>query len=251
MSIFNHPRNYKTPTGNVYTLYNDMAAQPHLLVAGATGSGKSVVINGIIYNLLFNGPRSVQLILLDPKRTELYDYKNTPHCLKYATEPAEMISALRLALDITNQRYKEMQKRHERTWSGGHVFVIIDELSFLMVDKGIRKQALPILQQLGMIARASGVHMIAATQTIKADVLPTTLTCNFDSRIALRTSTAQQSRMIIDQAGCEQFPSPTIEHRALAYFRCGADITLWNVPKYSDSAISEMVSWWTSRRCIA
>ena len=178
-------------------------------------------------------------------------YKNFPHCLMYATEPTDMISALQYALNITEQRFSEMQKKHEKTWSGSHVYVIIDELAFLMVDRTLRKQALPILQRLGMIARASCVHMIACTQTIKADVLPTTLTCNFDSRIAMRTATAQQSRMIIDQSGCENFPSPMIEHKALCYYRSGCDLTLWNVPMYSDAEYNALIDWWTSSRCIA
>ena len=79
------PKYYKTPSGQVYTLFNDMADQPHLLVAGATGSGKSVVVNGIMYNLLHKGPASAGLILIDPKRVELVQYKDTPHCIMYAS----------------------------------------------------------------------------------------------------------------------------------------------------------------------
>lgn len=244
-------RKYRTPDGTLYTLFDDMAQQPHLLIAGCTGSGKSVVENGIIYNLLHDGPVTNQLILLDPKRTELSDYKRFPHCITYATETNEMIQALQLAESITEQRYREMQKRHIKTWQGGHVYVIIDELAFIMSDRNIRKQALPILQRLGMIARASRVHMIACTQTIKADVLPTTLTCNFDSRVAMKTSTAQQSRMIIDRSGCELFPSPMIEHKALCYFRSGTETTLYNVPKYDDGQYDTLINWWTSRKCIA
>lgn len=244
-------RKYKTPAGQLYTLFDDMASQPHLLIAGATGSGKSVVENGILYNLLHDGPATNQLILLDPKRTELSDYKSFPHCIKYATEPNDMINDLQLAMDITEQRYREMQKRHLRTWDGGHIYVIIDELAFLMADRAIRKYALPLLQRLGMIARASRVHMIACTQTIKADVLPTTLTCNFDSRVAMRTSTAQQSRMIIDRAGCETFPSPVMEHKALCFFRTGTETTLYNVPRYTEEQYNELIKWWTSRRCVA
>ena len=92
------PRGYITPGGKVYTLFDDMAKQPHLLIAGATGSGKSVVVNGIIYNLLHDGPSKASLILIDPKRVELAQYKSCPHVLRYASEPDTMPDALRYAL---------------------------------------------------------------------------------------------------------------------------------------------------------
>lgn len=244
MSIFNCTRKYRTPTGDVYTLYNDMAMQPHLLVAGATGSGKSVVVNGIIYNLLFNGPGSAQLILIDPKRVELAMYKSVPHCIRYASEPAEMISALQYALSITENRYQEMQRQRVRKYSGGHVFVIIDELADLMTTA--KKQVQPLLQRLCQIGRAACVHVIACTQCPLATVIPTAIAVNFDARVGLRTRNAQDSRNILGSAGCERLP-----RYGQGYFMTPEGIELWNIPMYSESAISEMVSWWTSRRCIA
>ena len=244
MSIFNRTRKYKTPTGDVYTLYNDMAMQPHLLVAGATGSGKSVVVNGIIYNLLFNGPGSAQLILIDPKRVELSMYKNVPHCIRYASEPAEMIAALQYALVITENRYREMQRQRIRKYSGGHVFVIIDELADLMTTA--KKQVQPLLQRLCQIGRAACVHVIACTQCPLATVIPTAIAVNFDARVGLRTRNAQDSRNILGCTGCERLP-----RYGQGYFMTPEGIDLWNIPMYSESAISEMVSWWTSRLCIA
>lgn len=244
MSIFNRPRRYKTPTGDVYTIYNDMAMQPHLLVAGATGSGKSVVVNGIIYNLLYNGPSSAQLILIDPKRVELSMYKSVPHCIRYASEPAEMISALQYALMITENRYQEMQRRGIRKYDGGHVFVIIDELADLMTTA--KKQVQPLLQRLCQIGRAACVHVIACTQCPLATVIPTAIAVNFDARVGLRTRNAQDSRNILGCTGCERLP-----RYGQGYYMTPEGIDLWNIPMYSDSAISDMVSWWTSRRCIA
>ena len=77
-------KKYTTPTGEYYTLYKDMLSQPHLLIAGATGSGKSVVINGLVYTALYDSPARVQFILIDPKRVELVEYKQLPHTIKYA-----------------------------------------------------------------------------------------------------------------------------------------------------------------------
>lgn len=249
--MFGHkpqPRYWKTPTGDVYTLFLDMAQQPHLLIAGATGSGKSVLLNGVIYSNLFYSPERVQYILIDPKRTELKRYANLPHTIRYADTAETILAALRLAKSIVDLRYEDMQRRGLTEYDGGHVYVIIDELAALMTTQ--KKAVLPILQYLGIIARAARVHMIACTQTVKADILPTTLTCNFDARAGLRTATAQQSRMLIDVSGCERLPSPVIEHRAQCFYRTGADLKLYNVPMYTREQIQTMISYWTSPACM-
>ena len=110
----NRLKKYTTPTGEYYTLYKDMLSQPHLLIAGATGSGKSVVINGLVYTALYDSPARVQFILIDPKRVELVEYKQLPHTIKYASEPGEMVQALEKAMDITETRYKAIQAQGQR-----------------------------------------------------------------------------------------------------------------------------------------
>ena len=125
-------KTWETPQGSYYNLFADMLKQPHLLVAGATGSGKSVVINGIITTALKDSPAAVQFIFIDPKRVELVDYRPLPHTLKYASEPGDMVQALQYAMDTTESRYRAMQARHEKNYSGGAVYVVIDELADLM-----------------------------------------------------------------------------------------------------------------------
>ena len=100
-------RVWKTPELDYYNLYADMLQQPHLLIAGATGSGKSVVINGMMTTALKDSPAAVQFILIDPKRVELVDYKELPHTLRYSSEPGEMVQALQEAIAITDNRYRE------------------------------------------------------------------------------------------------------------------------------------------------
>lgn len=236
-------RCYISPGGQYYKLFADMAQQNHLLVAGETGSGKSVVINGIIATCLLHTPDKAGLILIDPKRVELSAYKNTPHCITYASEPDEWIAALDLALTITERRYQEMQRDGSRLYSGGDIYVIIDELAYLMTMR--KKEAVPRIQKLGMIARAAKVHLLVCTQTVKADILPTTITCNFDSRVALRTATAQQSRMILGVNGCEQLPM-----HGQGFFRTPAGTTLYKIPMYDENQLSQMVAYWTSTKCL-
>ncbi len=104
-----------------------MLSQTHLLIAGATGSGKSTVVNGIIHAGLFRAPCDIQFILIDPKGTELSDYKRLPHTIMYAREIPDCISALRNTLDIVKARFAEMQRRHEKLYNGSDVYVVIDE----------------------------------------------------------------------------------------------------------------------------
>jgi len=223
-----------------YSLYEDMAKQPHLLVAGATGSGKSVVINGIIYSLIAESPADVQLILLDPKRVELVGYADLPHTVCYASEPFQMVSALKQALNITEERYKAMQKKRLRKYDGGHVYVIIDELADLMTTQ--KKEVMPLIQRLAQIGRAANVHIIAATQCPLASVIPTAIKVNFDSRVGLRTRSAQDSRNILGVTGCEKLP-----RYGQGYYMTADGAELYEIPMYSDEEINALVSYWTRK----
>lgn len=199
---------YKTPHGRIYNLFEDMTKQPHLLVAGATGSGKSVVVNGIIttllYRLPYNEQNGAELILIDPKRVELSPYMSLPHTLYYASEPDTMLSALQYAMDICEDRYREMQRLAERKYTGSDIYIIIDEFADLMTTQ--RRAVAPLIQRLAQIGRAARIHIILCTQTPISKVLPTEIKCNFDARIGLRTRSAQDSRNILGERGLENLP---------------------------------------------
>lgn len=235
---------YTTPSGKRYPLFVDMAEQPHLLVAGATGSGKSVVINGIISTLLYRHPGSdkdgVQFIFIDPKRVELSAYKRLPHTVKYASEPADMLSALALAMAETEKRYKAMQMRGEKKFSGGDMYVIIDEFADLMTTQ--KKAVVPIIQRLAQIGRAARVHIILATQTPIAEVLPTKIKCNFDARVGLRTRSDQDSRNILGYSGLERLP----RYGQGIYMKPEGD-QLWKIPYVTDEEIERMVRHWINQ----
>ena len=235
-------KRYITPGGQVYTLFSDMARQPHLLIAGATGSGKSVVVNGIIYNLLHAGPAENGLILIDPKRVELAAYKKTPHCIEYASEPDTMLSALKHAMQLTEQRYKLMQRKGVKTYPGGHIYVIIDELADLMTTQ--KNAVQPLLQRLCQIGRAANVHVIACTQCPLRDVIPTAIKVNFDSRVALRTRSAQDSRNILGLTGCELLP-----RYGQGYYMTPEGLTLYKIPMYSKEQTEQLIKYWASRQC--
>lgn len=230
-------KTWTTPQGQYYNLFADMLKQPHLLVAGATGSGKSVVINGIIATALKDSPAAVQFIFIDPKRVELIDYKQLPHTLQYACEPGDMVQALQLAIDTTESRYKEMQRKHLKQYPGGAVYVVIDELADLMTTN--RKAVQPIIQRLAQIGRAANVHIIAATQCPLSAVIPTPIKVNFDSRVGLRTRSKQDSRNILGLPGCEILP-----RYGQGYYMTPAGLQLYNIPMYSPAEVQQLVNYW-------
>lgn len=233
-------KKYTTPSGNYYTLFEDMASQPHLMVAGATGSGKSVVVNGIITTLLYRFPNQAQFILIDPKRVELSSYKALPHTIKYASEPQDMVDALRLAMSICDNRFRVMQQRGERKYSGGDVFVIIDEFADLMTTN--RREVAPLVQRLAQVGRASKVHVILCTQTPIAKVIPTEIKCNFDSRVGLRARSSQDSRNILGKTGLELLPT----YGQGVYMKASGE-TLYNIPYVSDAEQKRLIDWWMAQ----
>lgn len=230
-------KRYKTPSGQVFTLYRDMLSQPHLLIAGATGSGKSVIINSLIYTALYDSPAAVRFILIDPKRVELIEYKNLPHTIQYASEPGEMIGALQGALDIVEMRYKLMQRHRARKYKGAAVYIIIDELADLMTTN--KKQVQPLIQRLAQIGRAANVHIIAATQCPLAAVIPTPIKVNFDSRVGLRTRSRQDSRNILDCPGCEMLP-----RYGQGYYMTPEGLQLYNIPMIPDTERQRIIKHW-------
>jgi S-DNA-T family DNA segregation ATPase FtsK/SpoIIIE len=187
---------------------------PHLLIAGQTGSGKSIMINSIISSLLYrNTPSDLKLILVDPKRVELAPYNDIPHLLTpVITEPEKCISALKWAVAEMDRRYKELsefgqrnigdynKQNHEHNMP--YVVIIIDELADLMMMAARDVEALIV--RIAQKARAVGIHLVLATQRPSVDVITGLIKANIPARIAFTTSSQVDSRTIIDQVGAEK-----------------------------------------------
>lgn len=244
------PRAYRTPGGQVYKPFLDMANRSHLLIAGSTGSGKSVTVNGIIHSLILTrSPFMCQFVLIDPKKVELIQFARLPHVARYASEPADMINSLQWSVDETERRFTCMQRAGIRLYDGPDLYVIIDELADLMTTQ--KNAALPLLQRLAQIGRAAKVHLIACSQNVMAVTIPTVLKCNFSTVLGLRTVNAQQSRFLISEKGCETLPNPASEGVGYGFLRDGADLTKIRIHKYDDAEIDAAIAWWTSSACIA
>ena len=229
---------YTTPTGKFSNLYKDMLNQTHLLVAGKTKSGKSVVIiTAALYRLPLDQKGGAHFILIDPKRVELSMYRKLPHTLKYASEPQEMIDALNYAMELTEKRYKVMQKLGVRKYNGSDVYVVIDEFADLMTAQ--RRTVMPLVQRLAQIGRAANVHIILATQTPISKILPTEIKCNFDSRVGLRTRSAQDSRNIIGKTGLELLPE-----YGKGYYMKPEEERYYNIPMVPEEEINRLIEYW-------
>lgn len=231
---------YTTPGGQVYNLYTDALKQPHLLIAGATGSGKSVIVNALIYTALHRlpgGPTGARFILIDPKRVELSQWRDLPHTAIYASEPDEMIAALNAAMQITEQRFKQIQRQKQKKFDGPDLYVIVDEFADLMTTQG--RTIKPLVQRLAQLGRAARVHLVIATQTPIRTVIPTEIKCNFDSRFGLRARSAQDSRNILDHSGLELLP-----RYGQAVYMTPEGETLYSIPMIPDADLDRIARFW-------
>jgi S-DNA-T family DNA segregation ATPase FtsK/SpoIIIE len=192
----------------------DMTKMPHILVAGQTGSGKSVMINTILTSLLYrNSPSDLKLILVDPKRVELKPYDDIPHLLTpVITEPEKCISALKWATAEMERRYRELSnagKRNIEEYNAlkqeegmPYIVIVIDELSDLMMAAARDVESLVV--RIAQKARAVGIHLVLATQRPSVDVITGLIKANVPCRIAFTTQSQVDSRTIIDQIGAEK-----------------------------------------------
>lgn len=247
-NIFNRqPRAWRTPQFTIWTLYKELSEETHLLVAGETGSGKSVVINSIITTLLTQSPAKVRFYMIDPKRTELIDYAELPHVLRYAYRHADIISALQEVVTLMESRLDVMQRNRQKLFNGPQVYVIIDELADLLLT--MKRQASPLLQRILQLGRAARITVIAGTQVVNASVIKTELRVNFTAIMGLRTATAAHSRLLVGRSGCETFPNPKKEHKAYGFYRHGCECELYNLPTYTEQQQADILNWWQSKQC--
>ena len=191
----------------------DLTSMPHLLIAGTTGSGKSVCINTIILSLLYkHGPDKCKFILIDPKMLELSAYEGIPHLLcPVITEAKKAASVLGWVVKEMENRYKLMTRVGVKNIDGynaknkismPYIVVIVDEMSDLMLVAG--KEIENYIQKLSQMARAAGIHIIMATQRPSVDVITGTIKANFPTRVSFQVSSKIDSRTILGEQGAEQ-----------------------------------------------
>jgi S-DNA-T family DNA segregation ATPase FtsK/SpoIIIE len=258
----------------------NLAKMPHLLIAGTTGSGKSVAINTMILSLLYKlTPEECRMIMIDPKMLELSVYDGIPHLLSpVVTDPKKAVVALKWTVGEMEDRYRKMSKMgvrnidgynsrvedalkkgemFERTVQTGfddetgepifetesiqpvkmpYIVVVVDEMADLMMVAG--KEIEACIQRLAQMARASGIHIIMATQRPSVDVITGTIKANFPTRISFQVTSKVDSRTILGEMGAEQL----LGMGDMLYMAGGAKITRCHGPFVSDEEVEEIVN---------
>ena len=226
-------------------IIGDLASMPHLLIAGTTGSGKSVCINTIILSLLYrHTPDKCKFILIDPKMLELSTYEGVPHLLcPVITEAKKAASVLGWVVKEMENRYKLMTREGVRNIDGynakhklsmPYIIVVVDEMSDLMLVAG--KEIENYIQKLSQMARAAGIHIIMATQRPSVDVITGTIKANFPTRISFQVTSKIDSRTILGEQGAEQL----LGKGDMLYMSSANKIIRIHAPFVSDNEIEKI-----------
>lgn len=221
----------------------DIAKAPHILVAGETGSGKSVMLHNIICSLLLkNNPSTARLLLIDPKMVEFkFFYKDCPMLWdEVQTDPEKAVSALNNAADEMMKRYEILSEQGKRFWDGQKLYIVIDEIADLIYTAG--KKAEKVIAKIARLGRGAGVHLIIATQHPKADILTRQITANIDVRIGLRVIDSSASRLVINATGAQN-----LKGKGDALLRLNGDLYHFQGAYISDDELTAFAHSWTVR----
>ena len=243
--------NFKIPicigkdiSGNIEVI--DLSRTPHLLVAGTTGSGKSVFINTLLTSILYKfSPDEVRLILIDPKMLELSVYNDIAHLLTpVVTEPKKAIIALKWVCKEMERRYSLMNEEGTRSLEGynqkaieklPYIIVVIDEMADLMMTAG--KEVEHYVQRLAQMARACGIHLVMATQRPSVDIITGSIKANFPSRISFQVASKYDSRTVLGEVGAEQL----LGNGDMLMSKNGSSIIRYQSAFISDDEVNKLI----------
>jgi S-DNA-T family DNA segregation ATPase FtsK/SpoIIIE len=234
----------KDISGNIEVI--DLTKTPHLLVAGTTGSGKSVFINTLLTSILYKfAPEDLRLILIDPKMLELSVYNDIAHLLTpVVTEPKKAIIALKWVCKEMERRYSLMNEESTRSLEGYNqkaveklpfIVVFIDEMADLMMTAG--KEVEHYVQRLAQMARACGIHLVMATQRPSVDIITGSIKANFPSRISFQVASKYDSRTVLGEVGAEQL----LGNGDMLMSKNGGNIIRYQSAFISDSEVNKLI----------
>ena len=235
----------KDISGNIEVI--DLSKTPHLLVAGTTGSGKSVFINTLLASILYKfSPDDLRLILIDPKMLELSVYNDIAHLLTpVVTEPKKAILALKWVCKEMERRYSLMNEENTRSLEGfnekssekiPYIVVFIDEMADLMMTAG--KEVEHYVQRLAQMARACGIHLVMATQRPSVDIITGSIKANFPSRISFQVASKYDSRTVLGEIGAEQL----LGNGDMLMSKNGGNVIRYQSAFISDNEVNKLIS---------
>ena len=225
----------------------DLSKTPHLLVAGTTGSGKSVFINTLLTSILYKfSPNELRLILIDPKMLELSVYNDIAHLLTpVVTEPKKAIIALKWVCKEMERRYSLMNEENTRSLEGfnqkseeklPYIVVFIDEMADLMMTAG--KEVEHYVQRLAQMARACGIHLVMATQRPSVDIITGSIKANFPSRISFQVASKYDSRTVLGEIGAEQL----LGNGDMLMSKNGGNLIRYQSAFISDNEVNKLIN---------
>lgn len=235
---------YKAPMASVYDIFDQANNNINVLIAGNAGSGKSCFTHGMLYNLFDqNTPDELEVYLIDPKRVELRQWTVMPHVQGYARDVDSAISLLEEVRDRMMDRYDEMDEIGVKKYPGSQMYVFIDEMADLMLEKP--KETTYLLRKIMQMGRAANIHMVCCTQTPSRLSIPAAAQINFDCRVGLRLDDKIDSRQAVKQNGCEEL------NVGECIMKAHGETVKRPVPMYSDKHIEAMRTYWMYQRMSA
>ena len=213
----------------------------HTLIAGCSGSGKSVALRSVLTEAIRKSPVSAKLVLIDLKRVELIDFKDAPHTWLYVDKPEEVAHCLDRVMNLIEIRYEAMQKKHEKVSSAADMYIVIDEFADLVLT--CNKHVIDTIQRISQIGRAARVHLIVATQRPTKEVIKGSIVVNLETRLALRTVSKQDSRNIIGVNGAEELP----QYGYGIFQRKGYNNKI-KIELVPDEEIKSIIAYWQKNR---
>lgn len=223
---------------SVYPLYRDMLNYNHILICGTAGCGKSTMIDGLMQAALCRNPAPT-FYLIDPKCVDLMQYKKVRLVKKRVTETEDAIEVLKHVIKVMENRFSVMEKQNIKITAENDIYVVIDEVADLIATN--KKEVMPLLQRIAQKGRAAKIHLILATQVLLCGILGTEVRGNFDCIVAMRTATANQSRVILGESGAEKLP----KHGIVYMINPDDGIGKYKVPKIPDEMLQQVIDFWS------
>lgn len=234
---------YTTPETTAPRWMFALADQPHVLIGGTTGSGKSVALSGFLRSLMRFTPDEAKLVLIDPKGVELVDWDRVPHSLGHFCDPHDIERVLADMVDTMEGRFCAMRDRREKSFRGADVYIVIDE--YVDIRLNCSKEARQNLIKIACKGRAARIHLIICTQRPTREIIDGSLRACIPCTLALRCSCPQESRNLIDVRGAEALP---LHGEALLRIPTDADLVRVTIPMTDDEEIASCIAAWEAQK---